>query len=65
MHVPLQAWEQDFPALDFRLRETIRLQTVGNGFRQNVSGEDIPIDNDNSEIVPKGAYVTFALGNVH
>ena len=43
MHVPCDAWEAEFPVLDICLKESIRLSTNGTSFRQNVSGQDIPI----------------------
>ena len=65
MHIPCDAWENDFPVTDLCLRETIRLHMVGTAFRQNTSGKDVPIGNEGKEVIPKNAYVTFALGDVH
>ena len=56
--LPLEAWENDFPVLDWCLRDCIRLTATGATFRQNISGADIVVDN---EVVPKDAYVVSLL----
>jgi sterol 14-demethylase len=61
--LPLEAWESEFPALDLCLRESIRLQLLGTAFRRNASGRDLPIGK--GEVVPDGAYVVYALADVH
>lgn len=65
MQVPSEAWEIEFPFVDMCLRETIRLHMVGTAFRKNTSGQDIAIDKEGKEVIPRDAYVTFALGDVH
>ena len=52
--LPLEAWETDFPVLDWCLRDCIRLTATGATFRRNISGADIVVGN---EVVPKDAYV--------
>lgn len=52
--LPLEAWETDFPVLDWCLRDCIRLTATGATFRQNISGKDIVIGD---EVVPKDSYV--------
>ncbi|TLD05349.1 uncharacterized protein PgNI_09485 [Pyricularia grisea] len=44
-----------FPIIDACIKETIRFQMPTAGFRQNVSGTDIPIGNT-GEIIPRDAY---------
>lgn len=52
-HVPLEAWESEFQAIDICLRECIRLQLLGAAIRRNVSGKDVKVGN---EIIPNGAF---------
>lgn len=63
MHVPLEAWESEFPIIDICLKDTIRLQMSGTGFRKNVSGNDIRLNK--TEVIPDGAFVTLAVGDLH
>lgn len=65
IHIPLEAWDNELPTVDLCLRETIRLHMVGNTFRQNTSGQDIPIDKEGTEVIPKGAFATWSLGDAH
>lgn len=62
--VPLEAWEADFPVIDMCLRDSIRLNLLGAAMRKNTSGRAIPTGNGN-EIIPPGAFVTYAIGDVH
>jgi len=64
MRVPVEAWEGEFPIIDICLKDSIRLQMSGAAFRKNVSGQDIPL-NKHGEVIPKGAYATFAAGDIH
>jgi sterol 14-demethylase len=52
--LPFEAWETDFPVLDWCLRDCIRLTATGATFRRNISGADIVVGN---EVIPKDAYV--------
>jgi sterol 14-demethylase len=63
-HVPLGAWENEFPMLYLCFRETIRLQTTGSVIRKNSSGHDLPIPKSH-EIIPNGAYATYHLFDTH
>jgi hypothetical protein len=56
--LPLEAWESDFPMLELCLRDSIRLQLHGTGFRKNLSGKDIPIGK--GEVVPPDALLVFS-----
>lgn len=62
--IPLEAWEAEFPVIDTCLRESIRLNTLGTGFRRNTTGKPIPTGNGN-EVIPNGAFVTYAIYDVH
>jgi hypothetical protein len=53
--LPLGAWETEFPLIDLCLKETIRFTITGCGFRQNMSGKDVPIGKT-GEVIPKDAY---------
>jgi cytochrome P450 len=62
--VPREAWENEFPLIELCLRDSIRLNALGTAFRRNVSGQALPTGNGN-EVIPPGAFVTYALGDVH
>jgi hypothetical protein len=55
--IPLDAWENEFSMNELCLRESIRLQLHGTGFRKNLSGNDIPIGN--GEVVPPGGFLVL------
>ncbi|KAK3622051.1 hypothetical protein LTR56_022423 [Elasticomyces elasticus] len=65
MHVPIEAWESEFPLADMCLKDSIRLQALGCAFRKNVSDHDVPLNKAGTEVVPPNAYVAFAVGEVH
>jgi cytochrome P450 len=52
--LPLEAWEQGFPLIDLCLKDTIRLQLHGTGFRKNMSGKPLKIGN---EYVPADGFL--------
>ena len=62
--IPLEAWEAEFPIVDMCLRDSIRLNVLGTALRKNTSGRAIPIG-DGKEVIPPGAFVTFATGDIH
>lgn len=62
MDIPLEAWEHEFPMMDYCFRETLRLQTVGSIIRKNSSGHDIPI---NDQVIPNGSYATYHIFDAH
>jgi hypothetical protein len=57
--VPLEGWENDFPIIELCLRESMRLQLHGTGFRKNTSGKDISIGND--EVISPNEYLVCSL----
>lgn len=63
-NVPLEAWETEFPIIDLCLRDSIRLQAVGTGFRKNTSNTPVPVGNG-KEVIPPGSYAAYALADVH
>ncbi|KAF2200677.1 cytochrome P450 6A1 [Delitschia confertaspora ATCC 74209] len=63
-NIPLEAWESEFPSLDFCLRESIRLTLVGTAFRKNITGRSIPTGNG-EEVIPPDAFVTYATSDAH
>lgn len=65
MRVPIEAWEGEFPIIDMCLKDSIRLQMSGTAFRKNISGQDIPLNKAGTEVIPSGAYVTLAAGDLH
>lgn len=65
MHVPIEAWEGEFPAIDLALKDTIRMHMPGTAFRKNTSGQDIPIPGSKAgEVIPSGAFVAFPVGDM-
>jgi cytochrome P450 len=65
MQVPIEAWEGEFPIIDLCLKDSIRLQMSGTAFRKNISDTPIPINKEGTEVIPPGAYVTLAVGDIH
>ena len=65
MNVPANAGEGEFPIVDMCLKDSIRLQMNGAAFRKNISGKDIPLNKDGSEVIPKDSYVTLSAGDGH
>ncbi|KAK6435358.1 hypothetical protein LTR95_008459 [Oleoguttula sp. CCFEE 5521] len=45
--------------------ESIRLQSAGNAFRKNTSNTAIPLNKKGTEVIPPGAYVTYAVGDLN
>ncbi|TVY73614.1 Sterol 14-demethylase [Lachnellula suecica] len=62
-HIPVEAWESEFPNLDLCLKDSIRLQMPGTAFRKNISGRDIPSGTP-GEVIPADAFVAYALGDI-
>ncbi|KAF2663310.1 cytochrome P450 [Microthyrium microscopicum] len=58
--LPLEVWEHGFPTIELCLRESIRLQLHGSGFRKNISGKDVIIDD---EVVPPGGFLVYHFGH--
>ena len=65
MHIPIEAWEREFPILDICLKDSIRLQLSGTAFRQNISGRPIPLNKSGTEVIPPEAYVAYGTADVH
>lgn len=57
-------WERDFPLINACLHESIRIVTVGAGFRKNISGKDVEIGRT-GEVIPKGAFAAFHIDQIH
>ena len=65
-NLPLSAWESDFPVLDLCLRDSIRLQVHGTGFRRNLTSKPIPLSTDpDGEVLPPGAFLLYHFGMHH
>ena len=56
--LPLEAWESEFPMMELCLKDSIRLQLHGTGFRKNKSGKDISIGN--GEVIPPDAFMVLS-----
>ena len=50
--------------LDLCLRECIRLQLVGTGFRKNISGHNVPLGKT-GQTIPADASVIYLIDDVH
>lgn len=61
--LPLEAWDNEFPALELCLRESVRLQLCGTAFRRNVGGRELQVGG--GEVVPEGAFVVYHMADVH
>lgn len=64
MQVPIEAWESEFPLIDFGLKDTIRLQMHGTAFRRNLSNQDVAI-NKNGEVIPPGGFAAMHVADIH
>lgn len=62
--ISVEDWERDFPLINLCLHESIRIVTVGAGFRRNISGKDIKIGRT-GEVIPKGAFAAFHIDQIH
>jgi sterol 14-demethylase len=58
----LEAWEQDFPIIDYCLRDSIRLQLHGAAFRRNITGKPITIGDRQ---VPPDGFLLYHFGEHH
>ena len=56
--LPLEAWEQSFPVIDLCLRDSIRLQSHGTGFRKNVSGKPLAMG---KYVVPQDGFMASVI----
>lgn len=61
--LPLEAWEQGFPIIDICLKDSIRLQAAGSGFRKNLSGKPLPLEN--GQVLPPDGFLVFHFGGHH
>jgi len=52
--IPLEGWEKGFPTIDNCIRETIRLQLPGTGFRRSISKNAVRINE--KEEIPPGSF---------
>lgn len=60
--LPLEAWETGFPIVDICLKDSIRLQALGTGFRKNISGKPLQIG---TQILPEDAFLVYHFGEHH
>lgn len=60
--IPFDVWESDFPTMDICLKDSIRLQALGAGFRRNMTGKDLKLGR---EVIPKGAVVSMHIDQIH
>lgn len=56
-------WEHDFPLINLCLHESIRIVTVGVGFRK-ISSKNVTIGGT-GEVIPKGAFAAFHIDQIH
>ena len=59
--IPLNAWEEELPALDLVIRETLRIAVSGATLRRNL-GKDILLADTT---IKRGDFLTYSLADVH
>ena len=59
--IPLSAWEEELPALDLVIRETLRITMCGALLRRNL-GKDIFLADTT---INRGDFLTYSLADVH
>ena len=59
--IPLNAWEEELPAVDLVIRETLRITTCGATLRRNL-GKDIVLADT---AIKRGDFLTYSLADVH
>lgn len=59
--IPLHAWEEELPALELVIRETVRLTMSMTSLRRNL-GKDIPLADT---IIKKGDFLAYCNGDAH
>ncbi|KAL9097480.1 MAG: hypothetical protein Q9165_000376 [Trypethelium subeluteriae] len=63
--LPLEIWESKFPAVDLCVKESIRLNLMGCGYRRNISDKPIEIPGSKGEVIPAGHFATYHLADIH
>ncbi|MBE7180926.1 MAG: cytochrome P450 [Terriglobus roseus] len=58
----MEQWEGGFPTIDHCLKETIRIQMQGTGFRRNMTGRDVSLGD---VTVPAGSVVAYLIDEAH
>jgi cytochrome P450 len=59
--IPLEAWEDELPLLDFAMRETLRLVANGAALRRNLH-KDLEIE---GITIKKGEFLTYSMADIH
>lgn len=59
--IPLNAWEDELPALDLVIRETLRMTLTGSALRRNMN-KDITVD---GLTIQRGDFMTYQVGEAH
>ncbi|KAJ8523130.1 hypothetical protein ONZ45_g407 [Pleurotus djamor] len=59
--IPISAWEDEMPAMDLVIRETLRLTLSAAALRRNVL-EDLKVD---GKVIKKGDFLAYSLADVH
>ena len=59
--IPMSVWEEEMPALDAVLRETLRLSLNFAALRRNLF-KDLHVSGD---VIPKGDFLTYLVSDVH
>ncbi|KAF2754804.1 cytochrome P450 6A1 [Pseudovirgaria hyperparasitica] len=61
--VPLQAWEAEFPVLEWCVRDTMRIHMQGAALRANFSGREVGLGR--GEVVPDRTFVVYHTADIH
>ena len=57
--LPLEVWETKFPSVDLCLKESIRLNLWGCGYRRNNTNTPVEIPGSKGEIIPAGQFAAY------
>ncbi|KAJ7137456.1 cytochrome P450 [Mycena crocata] len=60
--IPIAAWEEELPALDAVLRETLRLVMGGVALRRNLAPSGLAVG---KETLARGEFLAYPLADVH
>ncbi|KAI9712037.1 MAG: hypothetical protein M1820_001746 [Bogoriella megaspora] len=63
--IPLDVWETKFVNVDLCLKESIRLNLLGCGYRRNISNRPCEIPGSKGEVIPAGQFATYHLADIH
>ena len=60
--IPISAWEDEMPALDMVIRETLRISQCGHTLLRRNIFADLPISD---KVIQKGSFLAYSLADTH